>query len=176
MRRRFEDYHVLNDYFKWLANKLHIHKNDFPYWKKLFEILYFIPYEPYHRLDENRAMDGAYLRDEYFRKSNYGPDLGIFKQHISVLEVLSELAIRCDSEYIGNPKHPKPYKILEDWLDNLGVDPYDRNLSRREDDVVDAILEWMIEKPEKVFGLKITKSQREIKQLWDLMVFWAGNQ
>lgn len=117
--------------------------------------------------DEQRALDGIYLRKEY------GADYG-FLQDCSVLEMLAQFSIRIETEWIGNPRNFRPDIIFWTMLKNLGLDLcYDEVYSP---DTVDHMLSMWMERSYNpdgtggIFPMKYTKRDQRDVILWDQML------
>lgn len=103
-------------YKQWLLKKVGFDDN---HYKKLIQFLDQTNYIWNIDWDENREMDGRYLREEC------NLDLNPMDAPVSVLEVLIAFAIRIDDEYLGDPRDPHPEVIFSEMLDNLGLLYYD---------------------------------------------------
>ena len=68
--------------------------------------------------DENRMKDGLALRYDFFDDSDVD---GGFIRPCSVLEMLVALALRLESDYIGDPGDPHPIDIFWSMICNLGL-------------------------------------------------------
>ncbi len=122
-RRGFYDLDIAQDYFHWLCEMVHIDQGNTSYWI-LAKDLHHIDFYSLVAHDENRALDGIELRDEYLSEINY-PKYVDIEGECSVLEMIIALARRMDFETSD------PYDLEEsvdrtafwfwEMLDNLGL-------------------------------------------------------
>jgi hypothetical protein len=98
--------------------------------------------------DDNRAMDGIKLREEYLNR-NGGTAVGFVKRDpCSIFEMLIALARRMDFE-LGDPNDPKDrtYKYFWILIENLGLNEYtDDNYAEAKyefnlDNIIDTFLD-----------------------------------
>lgn len=147
------------DYFRWLMDRVDFRRRGYD---TLMRELYSIPFVTHLYRDENRVADANALYLEYT-----GLDI---PREVSVLEILVSLAIRIDSEYIGDPSEPDPEGIFWEMCCNLGLERYTNKRFNRE--AVDAIIDCWISRDfdydgeGSVFPLKHpTTDQRDV-ELW----------
>lgn len=108
------------NYRNWLLNICNFSISGYD---KLMEQLHESPFEAVLERDNNRIKDGLDLRQRFLIENGIN---GNFYEHpVSVLEVLIALAIRIDSEFLGNPNDPRPDFIFWDMIRNLGLDKFD---------------------------------------------------
>ena len=106
---------VWYDYGLWLIDRVGFKRKKY---NNLLVELHYIPFHYSIALDGNRVEDGLELRDEYYLETDYiGP--AIKDKKCSVLEVLVALAIRIETEYIGDPREDHPEKIFWEMIENL---------------------------------------------------------
>ena len=139
-----DQYSIVTEYYDWLVAKVYDAsvKGD-SYWNLLFYLLHRPFYWPnYIPLDENRAVDGLRLRDQY--TDTYGgadeinEALGF--DRCSWLEMMIALCIRLEDEVMSNSRIGNR---TGDWfwaaITNLGLNHMtDRNFNA---DIVDACLQ-----------------------------------
>lgn len=132
---------VEQDYFHWLCEMMDVERMDRAYWL-LAKDLWQTPFYSLVPHDENRAMDGLALREEYLDETNY-PRYIRLEGECSVFEMLVALARRIDFEMSD------PYVDGDDschwfWtmIENLDLADYD------DEHYVE--LDGMIEVPEKL--------------------------
>ena len=120
------DMDISQDYFSWLCDLVCIEQGDFSY-KLLARDLHSVSFISLVPHDENRAMDGLTLRDEYLEQVNYPKYIG-FDDDCSVLEMLIGLARRMNFE-TDSPKFDANEDSTTSWfwllIDNLGLSGYD---------------------------------------------------
>lgn len=113
------------NYGSWLLTEMGFKKRGYSSMIKQLHYTEFVWSIP---LDENRAGDGMKYRAEYIK--TFGGNLTddqvklLSEQPCSVLEMLVGLAIRCDAEYIGDPKSPRPDLLFWEMCCNLGLDEF----------------------------------------------------
>lgn len=98
------------EYFEWLMEQIHNQKGKY---RKLLWHLYHKEFIYILDFDRNRYMDGLFLRKEFGYESD---------RPCSVLEMLIELALRLEEEYMGDPRHPHPEYIFWEMIRNLKLD------------------------------------------------------
>lgn len=145
----------------------HLYPHDY---ELLMRKLHNINFVWYIERDENRMKDGLALRDEYF--DNAGIDGGSFNRKCSVLEMLIGLAIRLDTDYIGDPGEPHPEFIFWDMLCNLGLDIF-VNDNFNEIYVEDIVIKWLERKFKSngkggIFPLKNDTFDSRNEEIWKL--------
>lgn len=115
---------IKQDYFQWLCNIVEIGTENAPYWllaKDLHskEFVWYIPN------DDNRAMDGEELREEYLYTNHGGKKLRVVNGPCTMLEMLIALARRIGFE-VSDPDDDCDftYKYFWELLGNLGLTMY----------------------------------------------------
>lgn len=158
-------------YRNWLLKKVKQYRKLDNY-SFLFEYLHNYPFSWSLSMDENRAEDGKYLRENFEDEMGI-PDGIVLCGTCTTLEMLVALAIRMDKEYIGEPGEPDPSSIFIELLNNLGLWKYDNR--RFTASKVNQILQvWMSRSFEyngkgSLFPLKeASRDQRKI-EIWDQM-------
>lgn len=107
------------DYGEWLIWRV---KFDLDGYDKLMELLHDIPFIYFINGDENRAIDGKMLREEYLSEDMRSIDLfDVNYEECSILELLVGLSIRIDNEWIGEIDEEHPNEIFWEMLENLGL-------------------------------------------------------
>lgn len=114
---------VEQDYFHWLCEMMDVERMDRSYWllaKDLWSTEFYslVPH------DENRAMDGLALREEYLDVTNY-PRYVHIEGECTVLEMLVALARRIDFE-MSDPYVERDSSVHWFWemIDNLGLSEF----------------------------------------------------
>lgn len=162
---------VWKDYKKWLLRRVYFKEKNYNCLiDALHETAFFFSLD----MDENRAMDGLALRDEYFDYIDLKQ--GIFYQDCTVLEVLIALSLRMDQEYIGDPGDPRPDKIFWELIQNLNLDQYDdKNFTARTySQVYDILDDWMNRKFDRngersIFPLRKSRIDQRKIEIWAQM-------
>ena len=137
--------------------------------------LHNFAFESYVIFDDNRARDGLALRDDFvYGEDIYESYLYELREHpCGVLEVLVALAIRIETEYIGDPKEEHPELIFWEMIQNLGLSRYSNR--RFNAGAIYDILDTWIERrfssngEGSIFPLKMTKRDQRKIQIWDQM-------
>lgn len=109
-------------YFDYICD-LALGKNKSNY-TQLCASLYEIPFMYILDMDENRAVDGMYLRMEFI---NSHPELNMWsKEMCTVLEMMVALAKRCHESIIDAPGsgNNKSYELFGLMLENMGLNKY----------------------------------------------------
>lgn len=156
---------IWDEYKKWLLDLVDISNKRV--YSKLFDFLHNREFEYCINRDLNRVDDGMDLRIDFMRDK--GVDI-IDKGDPTILEVLIGLAIRVDTEYIGDPAKPNPGAFFWEMCCNLGLDQFtNRNFDWEHIDII--IDAWMSREFDydgegSIFPLKNPKrDQREI-EIW----------
>lgn len=118
--------------------------------------------------DENRMKDGIRLRYDFF--DDTGINGGSFGEPCSILEFMVGLAIRLDTEYVGDPGDPHPEELFWQMVCNLGLKEMrdDQFNKRKFDEIIDIWLEreFKINGEGSIFPLKnVTFDSRE-EEIW----------
>lgn len=159
---------IRGDYLQWIYEKLGFTRSDIRRFGSVCDRLLDVPFFWLNEMDENRADDGLHLRREYFENDRSEQLFG----DVSVLEVLTEFAIRIDSEYIGDPGDPDPRFIFIEFMKNLGFDRCENVKKNGKTFFKERILEWITKNPGMLFGFKTSPVNAH---LWELMQKWAQN-
>lgn len=117
-------YDLQQDYFHWLCEMVHVEQEDRSYWLVAKDLHHKIFYAIIER-DENRALDGLELRDQ-FLESEWRGRRDEIEGECTVLEMLVALAQRMDFETteIDDERDRTAYWF---WvmIDNLGLMDFD---------------------------------------------------
>lgn len=123
----FSPYEVRDRYFVWLVDRA-TDGLRFASYNKLLAALYDIDFYSIVDNDDNRAVDGECLREEFANSSaaEYLDPSPIFDRPCSVLEMMIALANRIDDEIMWNPdKGDRSSKWFWEMIRNLGLDDLD---------------------------------------------------
>lgn len=107
-------------YFEWLADKVTYF--DGPDHDDLLYLLHTIPYVAVISKDEDRAIDGLNLRNEYLEK--YGGSIGLDNTPCTFLEFLVALAIRMNFIY-ARLDEDRTADCFWTMLQNAGIMKYE---------------------------------------------------
>ena len=122
MRREIEQ-----DYFHWLCEMVHIDQEERSYWL-VAKDLHRLPFIAEIDRDENRALDGMDLRQQ-FLESEWYPESAYIDGECSVFEMLIALAQRIDFQtsdaYSENENSDRTAYWFWEMMDNLGLIPFD---------------------------------------------------
>ena len=131
---------VHQEYFEWLVDLV-----DGQDHQLLLYHLHQIPYIPVLERDENRAEDGASLRDRYEYETSYS-NYDIFIDTSSVLEMLIGLSVKMNDLFVGIEEDDRTYYWFWEIMTNLKLDIYVDNLFIRVNSLVeiDEILETFL--------------------------------
>lgn len=155
------------EYYIWLLNKVGFKRRGYD---RLMRCLYKIPFEYTINRDRNRVDDARELYFEFADENRLERD----KRHLpSVLEVLIALAIRIDTEYIGDPSDPDPECIFWEMCCNLGLEKY-TDTKYIEDAVTSIIEAWLfrdfdMDGEGSIFPLKDPAHNQRNAEIWSQM-------
>lgn len=125
-----------------------------------------------HPMDENRALDGLGLRDDFeYETGEYLDKSSGLPPNCSMFEMLAALAIRCENQLMRNSLlGDRTSKWFFEFLDNLGILDCDER-----DRIVEACEEFMNGKKE-MFPLKHKGIKQKNEQIWkQLMAYLNEN-
>ena len=130
-------------YMEWLWEELGFG----PGYSALFELLYQEEFTWTIPMDENRAVDGVYLRDRFcYETGDHLPD-GWRDWPCSVLEMMASLAFAMEESFLYDPESVTgPDTWLWELLDNCGLSKYDDRLMARDPEGADAILATVLDR------------------------------
>lgn len=159
-----------------LKKMLHLNEKAYKY-GHLFDYLHEIQFEWSIDLDENRALDGIWMREDL--------DGFIFANPCSVLEMLSAFARRIDDEYIGEMNCRKPDIIFMEMIENLNLDQFDNNFWKKvggfrcKSDISEILDVWMDRKfgplgDGSPFPLRHSLVDQSKVQIWDQMLAYLN--
>lgn len=142
------DFDVNQDYFHWLCELVNVEQEEKSYWL-LAKDLHRMPFYSLVPHDENRAMDGVTMREEYLNFVNCPKYVSIDLEECTVLEMLVALASRLNYETEGT--HEEEDNTAEwfwEMIDNLGLTDFSDDNYVREDGIVkvDDILERLVQR------------------------------
>lgn len=179
-------YNLEADYFHWLCEMVHTDQEERSYWI-LMKDLYKRKFYPIVDHDENRAMDGMELREQYLSS------IGFVKYYdipgdCTVLEMLIGLAQRMDFE-TSDPLDENYCDRTAFWfwemLDNLGLIEFDdESYVELEGQIyVDAIVDELLERrysPNGAGGLfplqRARQDQRKVELWYQMCAYLAENE
>lgn len=105
------------EYIKWICDQLGLRVTK---WRGVMSNLNKIPYRWYIDTDENRAVEGLNLRNDYFKDRGFNR-IDSDNSDCTVLEMLVSLANRLNLDYVGYPGDEKNGLIFIDFCKNLGI-------------------------------------------------------
>ena len=111
---------IWSDYKIWLIKMCRINRIGYNH---LIDQLHNSPFEAVLERDNNRINDGLDLRHRFLIENGINGDF--FDHPAGILEVLIALAVRIDSEFLGNPMDPHPDIMFWEMICNLGLDKFD---------------------------------------------------
>lgn len=110
---------MMDDYFLWLCDKVGI-DNGITSFYELGQELFYTEFKALLPMDENRALDGIALRDDFILDCEWFQDYP--DMPCSVLEMLIALAQRMDFELTDlDSSGDNTAKYFWEMLDNLGL-------------------------------------------------------
>ena len=162
------------DYFHWLCEMVHIDQMERSYWL-IAKDLHSRIFVPIIERDENRAMDGLELRDQFLENEWYARGGEFECDECTVFEMLVALAQRMDFETtdMDDDNDRTAYWFWE-MIDNLGLDTFDDDsyVELEGQIYVDKIIDEFVEREYDyngeggIFPLKhCDRDQREV-EIW----------
>lgn len=113
------------DYFHWLCEMVHIDQEERSYWL-IAKDLHNRIFTPIIERDENRAMDGLELRDQFLENEWYSRGGEFENDECTVLEMLVALAQRMDFEMNNaDDDYDRTAYWFWEMIDNLGLTDFD---------------------------------------------------
>lgn len=112
-------------YFQWLLRKIGVEWETTNY-RKLYLALYDTDFLIAHPRDENRGLDGLYLREKFVKETKVTKGLDEFLNvgPCSVLEMLVAFSIRIDAEWDGEPGNPDPGRVFFRMIKCCSLDKF----------------------------------------------------
>ena len=105
------------EYIRWICDQLGLRVTK---WRGMISTLNKIPYRWSIDTDENRAVEGINLRNDYFKERGFNR-VDTDSRDCTVLEMLVSLANRLNFDYVGYPGDEKNGRIFIDFCKNLGI-------------------------------------------------------
>lgn len=165
---------IWENYGSWLVQHVGFKKRGY---SKMLRQLHGTSFHYVHPMDENRAVDGVRLRWEFLDEFKSDDVNGAFDCDCSVLEMMIALAIRCDNEYIGDPRNPRPDQFFWKMCENLGLDQFkNQGFSKVKEAELDAVLQnWMHHNYDfrgngGLFPVKKTERDHRKLEIWSQMM------
>lgn len=95
---------LIDEYYTWLFSLVDGNEEEYKDYKLMFRYLCSYKFFSSHPMDDNRAMDGAHLRNRFAEECGYSylEVNDVMNGYCSVAEMLIALAMRIDSEVVGN--------------------------------------------------------------------------
>ena len=131
----------IEDYIHWvMKDKLKLTDKEIKDYKNLCIVSATIEFTWIHPMDENRAMDGLELRDDFeYETGEYLDKSSGLPPNCSFFEMLAALCIRCESQLMRNLSlGDRTSKWFFEFLDNLGLDS-----DMRTDDIEEILVAFM---------------------------------
>lgn len=172
-------YSLLSDYHNWMCDKM---RTNLPEHRNYTLLLTHLDDKAFiftHPLDENREIDGKYLRQEFLDEEGLGRDL-FWEGDASILEVLVAMSIRIETEITGEIGNDHIERWFWVMIHNLGLDKFrdDRYDERKIDEILDNWLEKGHGPNSKftIFPLKKSKTNRDDIDMWyQMQLYLAEN-
>lgn len=139
---------VNQDYFHWLCELVNVEQEDRAYWL-LAKDLHRMPFYSLVPHDENRAMDGVELREDYLEMINGPKYLRLDLEECTVLEMMVALAQRMNYETEdAHQEEDRTAKWFWEMIRNLGLDGFSDENYVRENGIcrVDDVLERLVDR------------------------------
>lgn len=143
-------------------------------YSKLLYFLHQVPFTWIIKKDENRASDGKALRYDYLKDMHLNNYSLNYFEDCSVLEMLVALAIRADSEWVGDIFEDRPDRFLWIMLSNLGLN--NETNSKIDYQKVSKIIyvwlnrEYTCQGKGGLFPLKHTNYDQRTIEIWDQLI------
>ena len=155
----------MNTYIHWvLRDKLGLNERECRKNLCLVSALAEVEFIPRHPMDENRAIDGLELRDDFeYETSEYLDKSSGLPSKCSMFEMLAALAIRCENQLMRNSLlGDRTSKWFFEFLDNLGVLDCDE---KDVDHIVDICHEFL-DGRRNMFPLRKNVIKQKNEQIW----------
>lgn len=154
-----------SDYYFWLCDKVGYQED----YEHLLSFLFETEFTWLLEMDENRARDGLYLRDDFIDECNVRGDWDDGNP-CSVLEMLVALAIRVEDEIVGDPDICLFWRMIH----HLGLDETgNKDLWNR---IVDDWLSRRIERDGKggIFPVEDAYEDQRVNDIWGQCMNWLN--
>lgn len=168
------DIDVEKDYFYWLCGLVEADNEEKSY-IRLARELHEMPFESFVSHDENRAIDGENLREDYLMITNYPRYIRLNLGECTVFEMLVALAKRIDYETSSAKidEDNTPFWFWE-MIKNLGLSPFsDRDFDRLKGEIaIEEVLIRLVERKYEpsgrggLFPLKDAKCDQRRVEIW----------
>lgn len=168
------DFDVNQDYFHWLCELVKVEQEDRSYWL-LAKDLHRMPFYSLVPHDENRAMDGVTLREDYLEMVNCPKYVQLDLGECTMLEMIVALAQRINYETEDTHRDvDRTAMWFWEMIGNLGLGDFtDENYVQENGMVeVDDILEKLVERNYRrsgkggLFPLKWPKGDQRKTEIW----------
>lgn len=165
------------DYYYYLLDRAGVTDDDAENYSYLFTELYNREFVWIIEKDENRALDGMNLRDQYTDDTGgfVDPDM-----YCSMLEMMVALAIRCENDIMGEPDEDRTNEWFWSMLTNLGLHRFDnKNWDRKK---VNKLLDRLISRQYDasgnggLFPLTNPMSDQRDVEIWYQMSSWLNER
>jgi hypothetical protein len=170
---------LLEDYYDYLLDIIGFNQPEHRKYGRLLDDLFGIPFKYTLEMDQNRDMDGLYLRKEFLFDVGLDVNRDIWYDDRSVLEVLIAFSRRIETEITGEPGMDDYGRWFWKMLKNLDIlyedRRYDHGLVRHKLDI------WMCRKFERsgsggLFPLKKCQvDQREVEMWYQMQAYLNEN-
>lgn len=154
----------MSNYIHWvLTDKLGLTEKEMRSYLYIVLALTNVEFTWRHPMDENRAMDGLELRDDFeYETGEYLDKSSGLMANCTFFEMLAALSMKCESQLMRNiSMGDRTSKWFFEFLDNLGL--LDTNL--REDDVKNIAEDFMDGRLD-MFPLKKKGIVQKNEQIW----------
>lgn len=146
---RSRDHDLYDDYYEWLLEQIKFNLPEHRKYGKLIDELNRREFTWTIMMDENRDMDGKYLRVDYLQDTGRDEDLA-WNDPSSVLEVLVAFSRRIEIEITGTPGEDDLSRWFWVMIKNLGLLKFDDERFNRKS--VNEILDIWLERRFKKDG------------------------
>ena len=115
----------MSEYVNWvMKDKLHMTDREIRDFLQIMKILATVEFICNHPMDENRAMDGLELRDDFeYETGRFLDKSSGLLPRCTFFEMLAALAMRCESQLMRNLSiGDRTSRWFFEFLNNLGID------------------------------------------------------
>lgn len=138
-------------------------------YSEVLGVLFETPFTYDIHMDENRAMDGVFLRGKFDRtrpRSSESVEKSLEGSPCNYLEMYVALSIRCYDTFLSGDRTKKqgPWTVMDDISENIGLINYPNGRVKDVQNLLKTVVKNVIFK----------KRLREPKEIWWQMIDYLG--
>ena len=168
---------VYSDYYFYILERLGITETEIRSYSNLFRTMFEIDFKWDVTIDrdENRAIDGKILREDYENDTNRYIDDII---PCSFLEMIAGLAIRCENDIMWVPDVDNTRQWFWDMLNNTRLEEYDNNNWNRKAviDIINMVIyrQYDYSGNGGLFPLRDPETDQRRVEIWYQLASWLN--